>query len=70
MDEKEYQSLIEKRALHGLVLALSTETFQAVCIRDLWLRSIIVILATVSVLGSGLAWRNVAKSADLVGPCQ
>lgn len=65
MDEKEYQALLEKRALHGLVLALSTESLQTAWTRDLWLRSIIVILATISVLGSGLAWRNLAKSSDL-----
>jgi signal transduction histidine kinase len=65
MDEKEYQALLEKRALHGLVLAMSTESLQAAWTRDLWLRSIIIILATISVLGSGLAWRNLAKSSDL-----
>jgi signal transduction histidine kinase len=65
MDEADYQSMTEKRSLHGLVLALSTESFQAVSLRDLWLRSIIVLLATVSVFGSGLAWRNLAKSSDL-----
>jgi len=65
MEEKEYQSLREKRAIHGLVLAMSTESFQAVCTRDLWLRSIIILLATVSVVGSGLAWGNVAKSSEL-----
>src|SRR5207249_584610 len=41
MDEKEYQSLLEKRSLHGLVLAMSTESFQAATTHDLWLRSII-----------------------------
>src|SRR6266700_8358959 len=65
MDEQQYQSLIEKRALHGLVLAMSTAPFEAACTRDLWLRSIIAVLATVSVLGSGLAWRNLVKSTDL-----
>jgi len=65
MDETEYQALLEKRALHGLVLAMSTESFNAASTRDLWLRSIIVILATISVLGSSLAWRNLAKSSDL-----
>src|ERR1043166_967089 len=65
MDETEYQSLIAKHALHGLVLGMSTEKFRAACTRDLWLRSIIGILASISVVGSGLAWRNLAKSSDL-----
>jgi signal transduction histidine kinase len=65
MDDKEYQSLLEKRAIHDLVLAMSTKTFQAVCTRDLWLRAIICVLATISVVGSSLAWRNLAKSSEL-----
>jgi signal transduction histidine kinase len=65
MDEKELQSLIAKRTLHGLVLTLSTEGLEAAATRDLWLRTIIVLLATVAALGSGLAWRNLAKSSDL-----
>ena len=65
MDDKEYQALLEKRAIHDLVLAMSTKAFEAVCTRDLWLRSIICILATVSVFGSSFAWRNLAKTSDL-----
>ena len=65
MDEKEFQSLIAKRTLHGLVLAMSTEGLEAAATRDLWLRAIIMLLATVAALGSGLAWRNLAKSSEL-----
>ncbi len=65
LSEPEYQSLIQKRELHGLILAMSTENLQALCQHDLWLRCIIAFFATVSVVGSGLAWRNLAKSADL-----
>ena len=31
----------------------------------MWLRTIIVLLAAVAALGSGLAWRNLAKSSEL-----
>jgi signal transduction histidine kinase len=65
MDEHELQSLAAKRTLHGLVLTMSTEGMQAAASHDLWLRTIIVLLATVSVLGSGLAWGNLAKTSDL-----
>ena len=65
MDEQEFQSLVAKRTLHGLVLTMSTEGLAAAATRDLWLRTIIMLLATVSVLGSGLAWRNLAKSSEL-----
>lgn len=65
MDEKEYQGLVQKRALHGLVITMSTESFRAAATRDFWLRGFIVVLASVSAFGSGLAWRNIAKSSDL-----
>lgn len=57
--------MIQKRELHGLVLALSTDNLRAISQHDLWLRVVIVFFASVSVLGSGLAWRNIAKSSDL-----
>jgi signal transduction histidine kinase len=65
LPEKDYQSLIEKRALHGLVLTMSTDSFQAACTRDLWLRAIIGALATILVVGSGMVWRNLAKVSEL-----
>jgi signal transduction histidine kinase len=65
MTEQEYQTLMESRALHGLVVAMSTESFLAASTRDLYLRAIIIVLATVSALGSGVAWRTLVKSSDL-----
>jgi len=65
LTDSEYQSLVEKRALHDLVLGMSIESFQAASSRDLWLRAIIVFLATLSAVGSGVAWRNLVTSSDL-----
>ncbi len=65
MSEEEFRSLMEKRALHGLVIAMSIESFEAASMRDFWLRTILVALAGLSAGGCGLAWRNLAKSADL-----
>ena len=65
MDERELQSLVAKRTLHGLVLTLSTEGLDAAARRDLWLRSMIIVLATLAGLGAALAWRNLAKSSEL-----
>lgn len=65
MAEQDFQSLVAKQTLHGLVLTMSTEGMAAAITRDLWLRTIIVVLAGLSVLGSGLAWRNLAKSSEL-----
>jgi signal transduction histidine kinase len=65
LDDKEIKSLIEKRTLHGLLLTMSTEGLEAAATRDLWLRTILVLLATVAALGSGLAWSSLAKSSEL-----
>jgi len=65
LDEKEIKSLIEKRTLHGLLLTMSTEGLEAAATRDVWLRTIIMMLTTVAALGSGLAWSNLAKSSEL-----
>ena len=65
LDEQELQSLVANRTLHGLVMTMSTTGLAAATTRDLWLRTVIVLLATVSVLGSGLAWRTLAKSSEL-----
>jgi signal transduction histidine kinase len=65
MDETEYQALMEKRGLHGLVLALSTDSVENASGRDLWLRSIILGLATILAVGSGLVWQNLVRVSDL-----
>ncbi len=65
MNEEEYKSLIEKQGAHSFVLVMSTQPMLAAWRQDLWLRGVIGILATVSVIGCGLAWRNLQKSADL-----
>lgn len=65
LTEAEYEVLMTNRALHGLVVAMSTESFQAASTRDLYLRCLVALLAAVSALGSGVAWRTFSKSSDL-----
>jgi signal transduction histidine kinase len=65
MDEKDYQALIQKHELHGLVLAMSTEKYLAISHDDLWLRYVIVFFAGISALGVGLARRSLAKTSEL-----
>jgi signal transduction histidine kinase len=65
MDEAAFESLIARRELHGLVLSMSTDTIEAVCLHDLWLRGTIAFFAGLSVIGVALAWRNLAKSSEL-----
>ena len=65
MSEAEFKTLFAKNELHGLVLAMSTESYRALCTHDLWLRCVIGFFAGISALGAGLAWRNIGKTADL-----
>ena len=65
MNEDEYKSVIQRAGVHSFALVMSTRPFQAICNQDLWLRSIIGVLASISVVGCGLAWRNLAKSSEL-----
>jgi signal transduction histidine kinase len=65
MSDADYNALITRRELHGLMLTMSTENFQALCTRDIWLRCIIAFFAGISAIGAGLAWRNTTKTSEL-----
>jgi len=65
MSEEEYQAIREKMGVHSFVIVMSTQTLHETFEQDLWLRSIIALLAAISVVGSGLAWRSVTKSSEL-----
>lgn len=64
MTEPEYKSLIAEKGLHGLVLSISAGAYWAACTQDIWLRAMISGFAAVSVIGFGLAWRNLVKSSE------
>lgn len=65
MSEAEFNSLIKKQELHGLVMTMSTKNYQATCTYDFWLRCVVSLFAGISVVGIGLAWRNVSKTSEL-----
>src|SRR5215469_5768908 len=65
MSEDEFRALTQRQGVRSLLMVLSTQSVQAAARHDLWLRLIIGVLATISVVGSGFAWRNVARSSDL-----
>ena len=65
MTEAEFKAFTAKRELHALVLVMSTENFRAVSAGDWWLRAVVGFFAGISALGVGLAWRNMARTAEL-----
>jgi signal transduction histidine kinase len=64
MTEEEYKTLIEQKGLHGLAVVLSADAYRAARTHDLWLRVVIAGFATISVIGFGLAWRNLISSSE------
>ena len=65
MSEEEYQAILQKQGVHSFLIVMSTRSLRDASNQDLWLRSIIAMLATISVVGFGLAWSNLGKSSDL-----
>lgn len=65
MSEAEFKTMIEKQGVHSFLIVLSTRTVQEAARRDLWLRCIIVGLATLSVAAFAFAWRNTLQTAEL-----
>ncbi|HOJ60755.1 MAG TPA: ATP-binding protein [bacterium] len=65
MDESQYQSLLEKQGLHGFVLVLSTQAYNASLSKDLWMRSTIAGFSLLAMVGIGVAWRNQIKTGEL-----
>jgi signal transduction histidine kinase len=65
MTEEEFHSLLEKKGVHSFVIVLSTQSIRVANRHDLWLRLIISALASISVVGLGLAWSNLVKSGEL-----
>ena len=65
MSEAEFDSLVKKQELHGFVITMSTKNYQATSVYDFWLRCVVSLFAGISVVGVGLAWRNVSKTSDL-----
>jgi signal transduction histidine kinase len=65
LNDEEFQTLMQQRELHGLVLSMPIDAYQAAALRDLWLRCVIGFFATLSVLGAGVSWRNLTATSDL-----
>lgn len=65
MSEEEYRTAVEKQGAHSFVVVLSTNPIAAATARDLWLRAVVSLFATVAAVGLGLAWWNLLRSSEL-----
>lgn len=65
MKEQEYQAIIAKKGVHGLLLTISTRTLQPTLQDDLVVRAIIALLGTLAVMGAAFAWRSFVKTSEL-----
>ena len=65
MTDKEYNDMKEKLSVHSFLLVLSPRNVAVTVQRDLWVRCLIMVLATLSVAAFGFAWRNTLHTAEL-----
>jgi signal transduction histidine kinase len=65
LSEADFKSLIQKQGVHSFVIVLSIQSSVAEIARDLWLRGFIALLSAVSIVGMGLAYRNLRRSSEL-----
>jgi len=65
MSEEDYKAMIQKQGVHSFVIEMSTQNMRVVCREDLWVRSIIALLATLSLVGSLVALQNFSKKSVL-----
>jgi signal transduction histidine kinase len=65
ISKEDYDALIQKQGVHSLVIALSTDQMHRAVDGDLLLRSLVSLLAMGGAIISALAWRNVARNAQL-----
>lgn len=65
MNEADFKAMIEKQGVHSFLIVLSARSVRDTAARDLWLRCVIIGLATLSVGAIGFAWRKALKTAEL-----
>jgi hypothetical protein len=70
MNVAEYENLIQKKGVHGFIVVMPTESLIKTVEQDLWLRTFIAILATISVAGYGLAWGNFVQDLRTANPAR
>jgi len=57
--------MIQNKGVHNFIIAMPTSEMLETRRRDFWLRAVIGVLATISVVGSAMSLRNLDKSAEL-----
>ncbi|MEO5959309.1 MAG: ATP-binding protein [Opitutaceae bacterium] len=65
MSREDYEAVIQKQGVHSLVISLSTGEMRRLVTGDLWLRSLVSLLAMAGAIASVFALRNVAKNSEL-----
>jgi signal transduction histidine kinase len=65
MTDADYKAALQKQGVRSFLLVMSSQPVTDAGTRDLWLRLIINLFATIAATGAALAWRNITRSADL-----
>ena len=61
MDEGRYQELLRQKGLHGFVIQMALNEYNADLQQDLWFRFTTAFISLLAVGGLGFAWRNMER---------
>jgi signal transduction histidine kinase len=65
MSREEFDAMVQKQGVQSIAISISTDQMRRAVRADLWLRSLVSLLAVGGAVISSLAWRNVGKNAEL-----
>ncbi len=65
MKDDEYQSILQKKGVHGFVIVMSAQSIVPLIEQDFLQRGFMGLLGAVSICGFGWAWRNLNKTSEL-----
>ncbi len=65
MSQEEYEAILQKQAVHSLVVTLSTAKMNEAAFNDLLLRSLVCLTTLATATFSLLAWRSLTRSTQL-----
>ena len=64
-NDPNYATFMAQKGVHGLLMTMSTQSLQPTLREDRLVRLVVGFLGAIAVLGTGLAWRSLAKTSEL-----
>ena len=65
MDREQFEDMLKQQGLHEFILVMSADQINSQIARDMRLRIVLGLIALIAVVGLGLAWKAIERSALL-----